>query len=135
MLTLSPSLLQAQSGYGSIVGTATDPSGSVISGASVTLYNIGTNDKRSTKSDAAGNYRFVSLVPADYRLDVSSIGFKRMTREPITVQVGGEVRIDAVLQIGETTETVEVADTTPLNNSNATEGSNRDHGGEYGKQI
>ena len=92
--------LEAQSFYGSVVGTVTDASGAIIPGASVTLTNIGTNEKRSAETDAAGSYRFVNLVPANYRLEVEMAGFKRMTREPITVQVESAVRIDAALEVG-----------------------------------
>jgi hypothetical protein len=100
--------------YGSIVGTVTDASGAIIPGAAVTLTNIGTNEKRTAETDATGNYRFVSLVPANYRLEVEMTGFKRLTREPINVQVEATVRIDAALEVGTVTETVEVSSRAPL---------------------
>lgn len=103
-----------QSFYGSVVGTVTDASGAVIPGASVTLINIGTNEKRSAQTDAAGSYRFVNLVPANYRLEVEASGFKRMTREPIVVQVESAVRSDAKLEVGALSETVEVSSQSPL---------------------
>jgi hypothetical protein len=114
MFALLSTPLQAQATYGSVLGTVTDASGAVIPGASVTLTNIGTNQKNTAQTDAAGNYRFVNLVPANYRLEVEMAGFKRMTREPIIVQVEAAVRSDAKLEVGAVTETVEVTSAAPL---------------------
>ena len=108
------SVSAAQESYGSVTGTVTDPSGSVVAGASVQLTNIGTNDQHDATTDGAGNYRFVNLVPASYRLEVSNKGFKRMTREPITLPVGGQIRINAILQVGTASEVVQVTGNTPL---------------------
>ena len=77
-------------------------------GASVTVTNIGTNQKGSGVTDKAGNYRFVNLVPANYQVEVEMPGFKRMTRGPIQVQVQAAVRVDIALEVGAITETVDV---------------------------
>ena len=114
MVALSFASLQAQTTYGSIVGTVTDASGSVVPGATVTATNLGTNDKRTAQTDAAGTFRFVDLVPANYRLEVEASGFKHATREPITVQVGSTVRSDAKLEVGAPTEMVTVTGVAPL---------------------
>jgi hypothetical protein len=114
MFALLSSPLEAQSFYGSIVGTVTDPSGAIIPSATVTVTNIGTNDKRTALTDAAGNYRFVNLAPANYRLEVEASGFKRLTRESIAVQVQSAVRSDARLEVGAVSETVEVSAAAPL---------------------
>ena len=114
ILVLPPSAVQAQTFYGTLAGTVTDASGGVMPGAAVTVTNIGTNDKRSAVTDAAGNYRFVNLVPANYRLDVEMPGFKHMTREPITVRVESAIRVDVALEVGAITEIVEVVSSSPL---------------------
>jgi hypothetical protein len=106
--------VSAQTIYGSVLGTVTDSSGGVIPGASVSLTNIGTSENRSMTTESNGSYRFVSLVPGRYRLLVEAAGFKRLTREPIAVEVEAAVRIDAVLQVGNVNETVEVTSETPL---------------------
>jgi hypothetical protein len=106
--------LRAQTFYGSIVGTVKDASGGVIPGAPVTLTNIGTSERKTIATDAAGNYRLMNLVPASYRIEVEMAGFKRYLREPIVVEVQSAVRIDAVLQVGNISETVEVTSQTPL---------------------
>jgi hypothetical protein len=114
MILLFAAVLPAQTFYGSILGTITDSSGGVIPGANITLTNIGTSENRTMVSDNNGAYRFVNLVPGRYRLDVEMAGFKRLTREPIEVTVEAAVRINAVLQVGNISETVEVSSQTPL---------------------
>jgi hypothetical protein len=114
VLVISAGPLRAQSFYGSILGTVTDQSGAIVPGAQVTATNIGTNEKREIATDAAGTYSIVNLVPANYKLEVEKGGFKRFTRQPVTVQVGGQVRIDVAMQVGSATETVQVTSMTPL---------------------
>jgi hypothetical protein len=116
-------VLHAQSFYGSIVGTVTDSGGAVVPGAAVTITDIGTGEKRVAQTNASGEYSFVSLVPATYKVEVSKTSFKRFVRDQATVQVNQTVRIDAALQVGAATETVEVTTETPqLQTDSATEG-------------
>src|SRR5207244_53602 len=70
-----------QTFYGSIVGTVSDPSGGAIQGATVTLTNNGTGERRVVTSAADGGYRFVNLVPGNYRLEIEQSGFRRYTRD------------------------------------------------------
>jgi hypothetical protein len=98
----------------SIVGTVKDSSGAVIPGATVILTNPATADKRTAVTEGNGAYRFLNIAPAPYRLDFELKGFKRLTREPVTVQVESTVLIDAVLEIGNVSEVVEVTAETPL---------------------
>lgn len=111
---ISTAPVQAQTFYGSIVGTVTDQSGATISGANVTLTNTGTAERRTDQTDNSGNYQFVNLVPGVYRIDIETKGFKHLTREQVQVEVQSAVRIDAALQIGDVGQVVEVAAETPL---------------------
>ena len=106
--------LEAQSFFGAISGTVTDSSGASVADATVTVTNIGTNEKHSMKTDATGNYRIVDLVPAAYRVEVESAAFKRFIQESATVQVNSTLRVDAKLQVGAATETIEVTTQPPL---------------------
>lgn len=103
-----------QTFYGSLVGTVTDQSGSAVPSASVTLINLGTSDRRTGQTDTSGTYQFLNLVPGQYRLEVESAGFRRFTREPITVEVQTAVRIDVSMVVGDVSQTVEVTAQTPL---------------------
>ena len=105
---LLPLQLQAQTTYGSIVGMVTDASGAAVPGAAVTVTNLGTNESHAIKSDAAGNYSAVNLLPATYKVTVEAANFKRNVRSAVTVAVGATVRLDVALQVGAATETVEV---------------------------
>src|SRR5579871_3256327 len=100
--------LRAQSFYGTLVGTVTDASGAVVHDATVKVINTGTNEVHEAKSDAAGKFSVVNLVPADYRIEFSKSAFKTYIREHVPVQVGQTVRIDGALAVGNATETVEV---------------------------
>jgi len=113
MLGPFTSSLRAQS-FGGIVGTVTDTTGAAIPNATVTLTNIGTNEKTTVQSDGSGNYRFVELLPAAYKVEVSADGFKGFSRSPIPVQVDNTVRVDTPLEAGAKTETVIVTTQPPL---------------------
>jgi hypothetical protein len=115
VVMLAPSTsLNAQEFYGSAVGTVTDSTGAVVPGATVTITDIGTNEKRTDLTGKAGEYSFVQLVPANYRIEVSQASFKHSVREPVEVQVGGTTRIDIALEVGSATQTVEVNTRAPL---------------------
>ena len=112
---LMPSLyLHAQSTYGSISGTVTDPSGAAVSGANVTLTNVSTSEKRTATSGDDGHFTFVNLFQGQYRLDVEKPGFKHFGRPNVEVQVQQDTRVDAGLTVGQVSETVEVTSETPL---------------------
>ena len=113
-LALSSGIVQAQTFYGSIVGTVTDSSGATVPGAAVTAVNSGTGERRTSQSNAEGKYEFVNLVPGRYRVDVEKTGFKHLTRDEIEVQVQATVRVDAGMQIGDVGQTVEVTAEAPL---------------------
>src|SRR5262249_39827879 len=112
--------LLAQSTYGSIAGTVTDPSGGAIVGAQVTLTNLGTAEKRMQPTGSDGLYSFVNLFPGRYKIEVEKTGFKRVTRPEVVVEVNQSVRIDATLQVGDVTQVVEVSGETPLLQSETT---------------
>ena len=106
--------LRAQSFYGSIVGTVTDTSGALVPDATVTVTNIGTDEKQTAQSDAEGKISFVNLVPAKYRVEATKAGFKRFLLGSLAVEVGAVVRLDPALQVGADNQTVQVSADTPL---------------------
>src|SRR5262245_102646 len=79
-LSIGALLLEAQS-TGSIVGTVIDSSGGSFPGASVSLTNVGTSERRSGMSDGNGQYQFLSVVPGTYRIEIQKEGFKRFTAD------------------------------------------------------
>jgi hypothetical protein len=106
--------LQAQTTFGSMVGTVTDPSGASVSSAKVTITNEETNQTHTMDTSDAGTYSFVSLSPGSYKVDVDLSGFKHMVLTNVQVQVGSTARADAVLQVGNVSERIEVTSASPL---------------------
>ncbi len=92
-------------------GTVTDPSGAVVSGATVTLTNPETNRTQETTTSDEGFYRFSQLAPGDYNLTVEQAGFSKTTIDTITVSAENATGIDVQLTTGAVTETVTVTDT------------------------
>ncbi|HOK48344.1 MAG TPA: carboxypeptidase-like regulatory domain-containing protein, partial [Bryobacteraceae bacterium] len=94
---------------GEIVGEVKDASGAVIPGANVTVTNTATNTSRSVVTNEAGLYAFPALVPGPYRLRVEASGFKTINRGDIELQVQQTARLDFTMEVGQVTETIEVA--------------------------
>jgi hypothetical protein len=113
LLALS-SRLHAQTTYGSIAGSVVDSSSAAVSDASVTLTNLGTAEKRTQSSGNDGLFTFVNLFPGQYQIDVEKPGFKHFVQTPIKVEVQQTSRIEATLQVGEVSQTIEVTAATPL---------------------
>jgi hypothetical protein len=110
---------QAQPAYGqavngTLLGTITDPNGSVVSGADVTITEVSTNVSRSTKTNESGNYVFGNLDRGTYRLEIQHPGFKKAIRGNVDVLVNYDTRVDVQLEPGGVSETVEVAAVGPL---------------------
>ena len=103
------SAVLAQTFYGSIVGTITDTSSAAVPGAKVILSSKGTADSRTVQSDGSGNYQFLNLVPGIYQIEFEAAGFKRLSRSEVQVEVAGTARVDASMQVGDVTQTVEVS--------------------------
>ncbi|MBI3475735.1 MAG: TonB-dependent receptor [Acidobacteria bacterium] len=103
----------AQVRFGGVVGSVSDPTGATISGAKVTLTNVGTNENRSMPTSSAGTYAFANVSAGLYRVEVEQAGFKRFAQQNVEVQVDVTTRVDATLQVGNVTESVVVTTEAP----------------------
>ncbi len=101
--------LSAQTFRGTILGTVTDPSGAVISGAKVSAKNVGTGLERTAQTSADGSYSIPELPIGTYTVSVSQTGFQTFVATGVTVDVATERRVDAALKAGEVSSVVEVA--------------------------
>jgi hypothetical protein len=106
LILLTLQSMEAQS-TASVVGTVTDASGGSFPQGNVTLTNLETAERHTAQTDVNGNYQFVSVVPGRYKIEIGQDGFKRYATE-FTVQVESTARIDAVMQVGDVTQTIEV---------------------------
>jgi hypothetical protein len=92
-----------------IKGTVTDPTGAVVPGASVTATNTATGVKYPTKSLSNGDYLFPQLPVGTYSITVSAPGFKNFAATGITLSIDQEYVEAVKLEVGNATETLEVA--------------------------
>ena len=115
-VALCCSYLSAQQTLGGITGQVTDPSGSAIPNATVTVVDEQTSLTRSTKTNSSGIYSFVNLPIDNYTLTYTAEGFDIQKTPHITVQADRTATVNAQLKVGQTTTTVEV-EATPLMNA------------------
>jgi hypothetical protein len=118
---LATPFAQAQSTGGRIRGTVTDPSGGAVVGATVTLLNEATRVTRDVQTGANGEYIFLEVPVGSYEIDVSSHGFKQYARKGIPLDLNEVVSVDVVLQIGGSTERVEVTGAPPVVDTSSTQ--------------
>jgi hypothetical protein len=105
---LGVTLLRAQNTTGTITGTITDPTGSVVNQASVMIDNTDTSVSRTTVTDGSGNYTATLLPPGHYTVTVNKRGFKGSTAQGLTLQIDQILRVNATLSPGSVTESVTV---------------------------
>lgn len=108
------SLPGQESGGATINGTVTDASGAVVSGAKITATQTATGSQRSTQSSSAGLYSFAALPAGAYDVAVEATGFRQAKFAAVTVAVGAVVTLDARLEVGATTEVVDVSGDVPV---------------------
>ena len=114
MATLGCSGLLAQVDRGAIVGTVSDASGAVVPEASVTITNTATNQGVQVSTNASGYYEAPLLRIGTYTVTMEKEGFRKTVRPDVEVGVNQVVRVDLTLQVGATTQTVEVTGAPPL---------------------
>jgi Carboxypeptidase regulatory-like domain/TonB-dependent Receptor Plug Domain len=98
---------------GKVVGTVTDATGNSVAGAKVTVTNQDTNEVRPAISDGSGNFTFPVLPVGDYTIKVEATGFQTYEQKDIVLQVDQNISVNAALQVGATTQVVEVTGAPP----------------------
>ena len=116
--------LHAQLSTATMFGTITDNTGAVLSGATVTIVQTDTNFTRVSITKDDGSYREDFLPVGPYKVTVSAKGFKTLERTGIVLAVMQDADLSLKLDVGATTETVNVTADVPLVNlGNSTLGS------------
>src|SRR5579862_9038931 len=110
-----------QATLGSITGTVTDPSGAIVSDATVTAVNIATNLEvvAHTKN---GSFVIPDLPVGTYRVTVTKDGFKTETHTKILVSGNRTTTVDTILVVGSISSTVEVTAVPLMNQVDTTIG-------------
>jgi hypothetical protein len=120
---LAISGIWAQTGTTSLHGTVTDKSGAVISAANVSLENTQQGFHREVTTSPTGEYEFAALQPGTYLLTVQQTGFRKYEQRNLQLLVNSPATTNVVLEVGTTSQTVEVsAQTETLNTTDASLG-------------
>jgi carboxypeptidase family protein/TonB-dependent receptor-like protein len=111
---LLPHVSHAQAVYGSLYGTVTDNSGAAIPNATITVTDEAKGTAVTAQSNDSGDFRVDHLIPDPYDLKVAAPGFKGYETPHIQVYADSSPKIDAKLEVGGASQTVEVsADAVP----------------------
>jgi hypothetical protein len=102
-----------QAVFGSIIGTVTDPQGNAVAGAKVTVTSATKSTVFETTSNESGNYSVTHLIPDVYKVHIEAAGFKAYDVPSVTVSADTSASIDAAMQVGAITQTVEVTGEIP----------------------
>lgn len=119
MRTLLPLLvgllpIWAQTTTSTITGSLKDPSAAAVPRAAVTITNVDSGVALSTTSNEVGLYRVSGLIPGSYKLEVEAQGFQKLVRGGIIVQISQTLQVDAILQVGDVRQTVDVSASAPV---------------------
>jgi hypothetical protein len=96
----------AQTSNGTIAGAVTDATGAAISNAKVTATSNNTGEVRTTKTNGVGAYRFESVLPGTYSIAISADGFGAFNLSNVNVAASVVTSANAMLKIGQATDTV-----------------------------
>jgi hypothetical protein len=91
-----------------------DPAGAVVANAAVEVRNVDTGTVYQAGSSTTGYYTLAQMPAGTYELTVTVPGFKKFVRPGIIVPVAQIVRVDAILEVGASTESVTVEAAAPL---------------------
>jgi len=104
-----------------VLGTVRDPNGSAISGATVTLRNLGTGISAGTTTDTNGDYQFVNTKIGKYQIIAEANGFGKVIADDVDITVNARQRVDLNLQIAAAVATVTITDAASLLETDSSE--------------
>src|SRR5258708_3303112 len=99
---------------GTITGRVTDPSGSVVANAAMTITNLDTGIKITSMTNASGNYSVAGLAFGKYEIACEAPGFRKYVRKEVNLDVAQTLSLDIPLEVGAVDQTVEVTAAAPL---------------------
>ncbi len=108
-LLLLGTFASAQEFRASISGHVTDSTGATVPQAKVQATNLATKEVSNATTDNAGGYTIPLLQPGMYKLTITATGFKQYVRDKISLEISQAAGIDAKLELGDVTQTVEVS--------------------------
>src|ERR1700730_3112314 len=116
-------MLPAQQNVGRITGVVRDPSGAVVPKADITATAVATSVTLLVHANEGGAYAFPSLPTGEYSLTVRATGFKTFEQGGVQIVASGGLVIDFQLELGQSTESIQVAGEAPkVDTATVTEG-------------
>jgi hypothetical protein len=97
-----------------LLGTVTDASGGVVTGAKITITEMKTGVVHAVTTNDSGNYEVPDLAPGQYEVSAERQGFKKAVHSGVDVLVNTDTRINLVLEPGTAQETVVVSGELPI---------------------
>src|ERR1035437_5365600 len=108
LVLLAPAVFGQETTAG-LQGMVKDPSGGVIVKAAVEVASPALMGTKKAETDSGGYYRFANLPPGAYTVTVMAPGFRTFKQENISLATGHLPSVDVTMEVGTTTETVEVS--------------------------
>ncbi|NWF82844.1 MAG: TonB-dependent receptor [Bryobacteraceae bacterium] len=105
---------QSEAGGATVTGTVTDPAGSAVQAAKVTLSGEETGFNRSVETNEAGAYSFIRVPVGRYSISFEKAGFRPLKRTGVPLNVGSVLTLDIQLAVGATSESITVTGELPL---------------------
>src|ERR1051325_1064974 len=97
-----------------LTGHVSDPNGAAVSGATVTVRNLQTNEEKTATTSDEGNYTVPFLQPGKYSVTVEAAGFNKAVSDNVELHTADKATMDVALEIGQVTTTVNVDAEAPL---------------------
>ena len=91
-----------------ISGTATDATGALLPGVEITATQIETGISRTAVTNETGAYNFPNLPLGPFQVEAVLPGFQTFLRSGLVLQVNADLVIDAVMEVGQVSQTIEV---------------------------
>src|SRR6266446_9316152 len=104
----------AQVGSSTLSGRVVDATGAVVANVSVSAVQLSTNFTFNAVTNNDGIYRIPSLQPGQYRVTFEARGFKKVVNDYVDLRIGDTLAVDAALEVGNVSESVEVKATAAL---------------------
>jgi hypothetical protein len=105
--------LHAQVAGATLSGTVSDAQGAAVANAKVSARNTSTGVTSETTTNSSGAYSIVNLIPADYEVSVTALGFSTALSK-VTLTVGARQELSLSLKVGEVNQTVEITGAAPI---------------------
>jgi hypothetical protein len=107
-------MIYGQTFQGGVRGIVADQGGAAVPVAKILLINEATSEQRATISNAVGEYTFTAIDPGTYSVQAEAPGFKKFTAAGIVVTTQGFPTVDVKLEVGDVTQSVNVAEETSM---------------------